>query len=228
MFIIGHRGACGHAPENTLASIEKAMDIEVDAVEIDVRMTADTKLVLMHDYTIDRTTNGKGKVEDLTLSQLKEYTAGNTQKIPTLQEALDAINKQVIVDIDIKEKEIVPYLYTIINNYFERGWNADNFILSSFDLIALRNIHKLLPDINLMAIISNATENWLHIVEEIPISMIAVSHNSLFEDFVEDAHENKLDVIPYTVNDPKDIKRMIDICVDGIITDYPNRVKEYI
>lgn len=226
MFIIGHRGACGYKPENTLASIKKALEIGVDAVEIDVRKTADDAIVLMHDYTIDRSTNGSGRVAELTLSELEKYNAGNSQKIPTLQEAIDLVDQQAIIDIDIKEKEVVPYIYNIIKKYIEKGWKTEDFIISSFDLVALRDLYKVLSDIKHMAIISNATEDWLHILEEVPISMIAVAHNTLYKDFVNLAHENELDVIPYTVNKFEDIKRMIDICVDGIISDYPDRIKE--
>jgi len=228
MLIIGHRGACGHALENTLASIKKALDIGVDAIEFDIHKTADDQLVLMHDDTIDRTTNGSGSIAELSLSELEKYDAGNHEKIPTLQEALDLINKQAIADIEIKDPACVPFLYSIINSYVNSGWQPNNFIISSFDLIPLKKIHSLLPTIQLMAIISNATENWLDIMEQIPISLIAVSYVSLYKDFVTQAHEHRLKVIPYTVNDPSDIKRMIDINVDGIISDYPDRIKEYL
>ncbi len=228
MLIIGHRGACGHTTENTISSVKKSLEIGVDAIEIDVRKTADNKVILMHDYTIDRTTNGTGKVADLTLEQIESYQTEDNQKVPTLEAVLNLVNKQAIVDIEIKDNDVIPYLCTIVSDYLKKDWTSSNFIISSFDLIALRNFYKIEPTINLMAIIANATENWLHILEEIPITMIAAPHDSIYQDFVEEAHENELEVIAYTVNTEEEIKRMFDLCVDGIISDYPDRIKMFI
>jgi len=90
--IIGHRGSCGEFPENTVLGIKEAIKNDVDGVEIDVRLTKDNQLVVIHDETVDRTTNGEGKVENLTLKEIKELDAGDGEKIPTLQEIMDLIS----------------------------------------------------------------------------------------------------------------------------------------
>ncbi|MBX3346067.1 MAG: hypothetical protein KF806_12130, partial [Nitrospira sp.] len=103
---IGHRGASGHAPENTLASIWKARSFHVDFIEVDVRETSDGHLVLLHDDTIDRTTNKSGTLADMTLEQVQRLDAGNWQRIPTLEEALDIAGQAIGVILELKVEGI--------------------------------------------------------------------------------------------------------------------------
>ncbi len=103
MLRIGHRGAKAYAPENTLASFKKALEIGVDAVELDVRKTKDTQLVVIHDADVKRTTNGEGLVNDFTLKEIKSFDAGGGEKIPTFEEALDFLDKKVKVFVELKE-----------------------------------------------------------------------------------------------------------------------------
>lgn len=104
MLRIAHRGASGYAPENTLAAFKKALEFDIDVIELDVHLTKDNHLVVIHDKTVNRTTDGKGKVADKTLAELQKLDAGNGEKIPTLQEVLDLVNRKALVSIEIKGK----------------------------------------------------------------------------------------------------------------------------
>jgi glycerophosphoryl diester phosphodiesterase len=114
MLRIGHRGAKAYAPENTLASFRKALEIGVDAVELDVRKTKDNELVVIHDADVKRTTDGEGLVSDLTLKEIKGFSSGDGEKIPTLQEALNFLDKKVKVLIELKEVGIEEPVLSLV------------------------------------------------------------------------------------------------------------------
>src|ERR1700691_2371330 len=99
MLVIAHRGASGYEPENTLASFKKALEIGVDGIELDVHLSKDGNVMVIHDSWVNRTTNGIGRVENKTLKELQKLDAGNGEKIPTLQEVLDVINRKVLINI---------------------------------------------------------------------------------------------------------------------------------
>ncbi len=115
MLRVGHRGARAYAPENTLASFKKAIEIGVDAIELDVRKTKDNQLVVIHDADVKRTTDGEGLVSELTLGQIKDFSAEGSEKIPTLEEALDFLDKKVKVLIELKEAGIEEQVLSIVH-----------------------------------------------------------------------------------------------------------------
>jgi glycerophosphoryl diester phosphodiesterase len=123
MIIIGHRGAAALEPENTLLSIKRAMDIGVDAVEIDVHLSKDKDLVVIHDATVDRTTNGKGPVSSYTVQEIKRLDAGKGETIPTLQEVIDLIDKRVLLIIELKEEGTERSVVDLVvrNNLFDKA-----------------------------------------------------------------------------------------------------------
>jgi len=114
MIIMGHRGAAALEPENTLLSIERAIHIGVNAVEIDVRLSKDKELVVIHDATVDRTTDGIGPVCDFTVDELKQLDAGKGQRIPTLQEVVEVINNKVTLVIELKEEGTAKSVFELI------------------------------------------------------------------------------------------------------------------
>jgi len=116
MLRIGHRGAAGHAPENTLLSIQKAIEIGVDIVEVDVRRTRDGELVLLHDQRVNRTTNGRGHIGDLSFEEARRLDAGSGQAIPSLREALELVRGSVQLMIELKEPGIVPEVMNLIED----------------------------------------------------------------------------------------------------------------
>lgn len=227
MFIIGHRGACGYEPENTILSFKKALQLGVDMIEFDVRKSLDDKLVVIHDATVNRTTNGTGAVADMTFEQLRKLDADKGQQIPTLQEALDFINRKVRVNIEIKAVDAVSELANVVNNYItKKGWSPADFLISSFHLSALQEFHQLVSTIQLMLIFSKIPNNYLEQVHSIPVQMVAISAASISREIVDQMHHNSIPVIVYTVNDSKEIERMKTLSVDGICSNYPDRVKK--
>jgi glycerophosphoryl diester phosphodiesterase len=139
MLRIGHRGAKAYEPENTLRSYKKALEIGVDAVELDVRKTKDNQLVVIHDADVKRTTNGKGLVNELTLEQIKGFSAEKGEKIPTLKEALDFLDKKVKILIELKETGVEEKVLSLVR---ENGLQK-NVIITSFLEDALRKIREL-------------------------------------------------------------------------------------
>ncbi|MCC7356472.1 MAG: glycerophosphodiester phosphodiesterase, partial [Candidatus Doudnabacteria bacterium] len=148
MIVIGHRGAAGYEPENTLRSFEKAISLGVDMIEFDVRRCKSGELIIIHDDNVDRTTNGKGKVSELNLDTLQQFDAGKGEHIPTLIETLQFINRRVKVDIEIKEENIATDVAKIIDTFISQGWQNSDFLVTSFletELQAFRKINTQVP-----------------------------------------------------------------------------------
>ena len=139
MLRIGHRGARAYEPENTLRSFKKALEIGVDAVELDVRKTKDNQLVVIHDADVKRTTDGKGLVSELTLTEIKTFSTEKGEKIPTLKEALDFLDRKVKILIELKEADVEKKVLTAVS---ERGLQK-NVIIVSFIEEALQKVKDL-------------------------------------------------------------------------------------
>ncbi|MFT6331076.1 MAG: glycerophosphoryl diester phosphodiesterase, partial [Bermanella sp.] len=145
---IGHRGAMGHEPENTLRSFKKALALNVDAIELDVYVCKTGELVVIHDDKVDRTTNGIGYTEDKTFVELRQLDAGKGELIPTLEEVLDLVDRSVIVNIELKGRSTAIATYQVIDKYIkEKGWSELDFMVSSFDHHELNKFKHLYPQI---------------------------------------------------------------------------------
>ena len=141
---IGHRGAPGYEPENTLRSFEKAISMGVDMVELDVHKCKSGELVVIHDKKVNRTTNKKGFVKNKNLQQLKTLDAGKKEKIPTLKEVLDFINKRVKINIELKGPKTTEAVLKLIEEYInKKKWKYSQFIISSFDSRKIKKLSKL-------------------------------------------------------------------------------------
>ena len=225
VMIIGHRGAMGHIAENTIPSIKKAMELGVDGIEIDVFRCKTGELVVFHDEKLDRLTNSSGFIESLELDSIKNILVLDKYRIPTLEEVLQLIDGQVKLNIELKGYETASPTNHLINQYINKGgWTDDKFIISSFkwdELEKFRSINK---------IVSIAILTEFDPIEAIPIAKkldaLAINPNykSLNEDNINEIHANGFKIFSYTINEFSDIKRMIELGVDAIITDYPERV----
>ena len=225
VMIIGHRGAMGHIAENTIPSIKKAMELGVDGIEIDVFKCKTGELVVFHDEKLDRLTNSSGFIESLELDSIKNILVLDKYRIPTLEEVLQLIDGQVKLNIELKGYETASPTNHLINQYINKGgWTDDKFIISSFkwdELEKFRSINK---------IVSIAILTEFDPIEAIPIAKkldaLAINPNykSLNEDNINEIHANGFKIFSYTINEFSDIKRMIELGVDAIITDYPERV----
>jgi len=222
---IGHRGAAGYAPENTLSSFKKALELDVDAVELDVYACKTGELVVIHDDKVDRTTDGKGYVVSKNFEELRALNAGNGQKIPLLEEVLDLIGNKVIVNVELKGGDTAESVSKIIGKYIkEKNWNKDNFFVSSFNHPELKKFKELMPEIKIGAIIVGIPEAYAEFAEKLGANSVNLSVEFINQEFVDDAHKRGLKVFVWTVNDIDDIERMKALAVDGIFSSFPDRL----
>jgi len=226
MLKIGHRGAMGYAPENTLTSFAKALELGVDGIELDVHVCKSGEVVVIHDARVDRTTNGKGRVIDLTLDELRQLDAGDGQRIPTLPEVLDWVNRRAIIDIELKAEGIARSVSEVVRHYLqEQEWGKNGFMISSFDHHELKRCHDLIPEIPFGPLISAKPLDYALLAQAMDAEAIMPSFEFLDREFVRDAHQRGLKVFTWTVNRSEDIKKMMGIGVDGIISNYPDRLR---
>ncbi|MEM6629515.1 MAG: glycerophosphodiester phosphodiesterase family protein [Bacteroidota bacterium] len=241
-FIIAHRGASGEAPENTLIAIRKAMEQEADFIEVDLHMTRDGELVVIHDDRLERTTNGTGMVKDQLLPDLKALDAGSWfgkeftgEAIPTLGEVMDLINGRCYLLLELKKHGLGYYtgmVRVVLDQLYER--KAENWvILQSFHNPILEELalldpemtaHKLLHiDLPILPLYEDGEWNMHNIFEYPSVYSLNPAYQYLQPRFVNKAHREGYQVFVYTVNETQDMRRMTKMGVDGIITDFPGR-----
>ena len=224
IMIIGHRGASGHVPENTLASFAKALEMEADAIELDVHLAKSGELVVIHDYSVDRVSNGKGIVAHKTLAELKEYTLEQGEKIPTLDEVCDLIDKRCIINVELKGPSTAkPVAELIRKRVQEKGWSYGHFFVSSFNHHELYAFHQLLPEVQTGALLEGVPLRYAEFAEDVGATHVVLCGYSVTPAFIEDIHNRGLQIFVYTVNELKDMKLLKKMGVDGIITNYPDR-----
>lgn len=222
---IGHRGAAGYAPENTLASFTKAIKLGVDVVELDVYVCKTGEIVVIHDDKVDRTTDGKGYVFNKNYDELRLLNTGNGEKIPLLEEVLDLMDKKVVVNIELKGPDTAKPVYNIIKKYVkEKKWNESLFMISSFDRKQLKTFRKLNPKIKIGILVGEKTDyNYKKFAKEINAYSINPSMKIISQNLVDDIHKEGMKVLVWTANDG-DIKAMKNLGADGIFSDFPDRL----
>jgi len=217
MLRIGHRGARAYEPENTLLSFKKAVEIGVDAVELDVRKTKDNQLVVIHDADVKRTTDGKGLVSELTLKEIKEFSAEKGEKIPTLKEAFDFLDKKVKIVIELKEAGIEEKVLLAVR---ENGLQK-NVVIVSFSEEVLRKVRDLDKEVETGLIYvkhSNPVKAALELKASYLLPLYRFTHTAN----VQKAHENGLKVIVWTINKLEEVAEYTKKGVDGIASDKPD------
>lgn len=232
--IIGHRGACGHAPENTLASFQKAAELKITSVEIDVMLTSDDACVICHDHDVRRCTNGSGKVRLKSLSELQQLDAGSKfgsefsdQKIPTMAETFAGINKfEMSVNLEIKPLEgwQVPTALAVGTELANNAQNLPSLLISSFDIEALQTIKPIVPSIPLGYLSDTIPHNWQQRLADVGAASLHVDKDFVTPDAVKAVQAAGYKFLVYTVNDPEYAKQLLAWGVDGIITDFPDRL----
>lgn len=230
--IIAHRGASGSAPENTLVAFEKAIEFGAQSIEIDVQLSKDDVVVILHDELLNRTTNGKGSTSDHTLAELQSLDAGawfssayDGQRIPTLHQVIQCVKGAINLDIEIKNTNNgIRILEKVIKIVTESNFE-NHCIISSFDVDVLRTSKSLAPQIAVGWIFDSAIPENLY-DEKIDIW---ISHFMLItKEFVSRAKQTRKLIFAWTVNEMNIIQQMIDFDVDAIITDFPERIKRII
>ncbi|MGA3288968.1 MAG: glycerophosphodiester phosphodiesterase family protein [Candidatus Bathyarchaeia archaeon] len=217
MLRIGHRGARAYAPENTLASFKKAIEIGVDAVELDVRKTKDNQLVVIHDADVKRTTNGKGLVSEFTLKEIKSFSTEGGEKIPTLEEALDFLDTKVKVFIELKEAGVERQVLSIVH---EKGLERSVVVVSFLEDV-LKKVRELDKDIEI-GLIYAKHKNPIKAALELKANYLLALYRFTHTANVEKAHENGLKMIVWTINTPEEVEEYAKKGVDGVASDKPD------
>lgn len=234
---IAHRGASGYAPENTIAAYDLAVKMKSDYFEVDVQRSKDGELVILHDTTVDRTTNGTGKVGDLTLAELKSLDAGSWfsprfqgEEIPTLEEILDRYKgKRSGILIELKNPELYPGIEKQLADLLKKKRmhkRTGKVIVQSFNHESIQTYHQIQPSVPLGVLISYTQyKNGISDEQIDAFASYAQYFNpnkSLVDsDLVKRVHQRGLKIFPYTIQDKEAADQLIKAGVDGIITDYP-------
>ena len=231
--ICAHRGASGYAPENTLAAIRMAMEMGAGMCEIDVQQTADDHLVLLHDDSLERTTNGTGFLWQKTLAELKTYEAGSWfnskfagEPLPTLEEAMALVRGRMKLNIEVKlhghERDVARLVVdTIRRKKFE-----NECIVTSFGHQVADEIKTLAPELQVGYIFGR--EDHHEGVFTGPVDLLSANHHLVDADFMQKARAAGKQVHAWTVNEKPLMRRLLTLGVDAIITNYPDRLMEVV
>jgi glycerophosphoryl diester phosphodiesterase len=254
--IHGHRGASGMLPENTLAAFKYAIENKIDVLELDLQMTKDKEIVIYHDKNINTDIcNGISKpIKMLSLNEIKEYDCGSKknvnfseqqpisgEKIPTFIELIHLIQseykyKTIEMNIEIKTEKSLDTddeVYEFSNKLIDilHKYNiTNNVIIQSFDVRALKDVKEIDPSIKTSYIIEelSSLDNLIQISKQLGVKIISPEYKLMNKNIVTQLHENGFEVLPWTINDINISKQNIEYGVDGIITDYPKQLKDYI
>tara|TARA_Y100000748_G_scaffold179218_1_gene150165 strand:+ start:53 stop:760 length:708 start_codon:yes stop_codon:yes gene_type:complete len=224
---IGHRGAKGYVAENTLESISKAIELGVDGIEIDIFKCLSNELVLFHDKDLEKLTGKPGLIENLTLNELQEFLVLGKYQIPTLKDVLIKIEKPLLVNIELKGLDTAEATSKIITDFSKNtSWSLENFIVSSFnwnELEQFRSMDKNTP-IGVLVSKSMSINEAIEFGKKIDAQAIHPNYTLLDEKTVKKIKNNGFKIYTWTVNNKDDINYIKKLKVDGIISDYPDRI----
>jgi glycerophosphoryl diester phosphodiesterase len=227
--VIAHRGASLRAPENTMAAFRLAAELGADGIELDVKLTRDGQIVVHHDMTLDRTTNGSGKVKDFSLSEIKELDAGSsfdlefsTETIPTLLELVDEVSDQILLNIELTNYD-APFnpLPREVISVLDLAKLHETILISSFNPFALRKVNRLNSRIRTALLVAPGKPGWAEsLVKKITPYKDYHPHMSLVNrKMVDGVHRSQGRLNTWIVNEYDDMHSLLRLGVDGIITD---------
>lgn len=213
--VYGHRGAPAEFPENTLPGFRRALELGVEGIELDVHLSKDGVPVIIHDETVDRTTNGKGAVADFTAEELRALDAGDGNPVPTLAEVLDLVGDKMHVDIEVKANAAGAAVLEEV-----RGRDT-RWVISSFDWDVLRYVRSVDADAEIWVLALGATDEALETVNELGASALAIWQRALDEDIARMLIDRSVPFWPWTVNDADQARQLLEWGAFGICTDDP-------
>ncbi|WP_245529678.1 MULTISPECIES: glycerophosphodiester phosphodiesterase [Cellulophaga] len=224
--IIGHRGAMGHETENTIPSIYRALELGVDMIEIDVFKIASGEIVVFHDDTVERLTDGKGNIETYSWEQLQKLTVIGNHKIPLLTEVITVIDRKVSLNIELKGAGTAKEVNRIIADFIQKGWTLEDFVISSFNWEELKLMRIENATIALAVLIENDDpREAIPLAKELKAIAINPDYEKLDLEIANEIRAAGFKIYPWTVNKPEAIEEMKRIGVDGMFTNFPERIK---
>lgn len=224
--IIAHRGASAHAPENTMAAFQLALEKKADGFELDVMLTMDNQIVVIHDDTVDRTTNGSGRVRDMTLEEIQSLEAGDGEKVPSLKEVFERFGGHCLINIELKNYSSPFDSLPIDVARLVKAYDLEKSVLiSSFNPFNLRRFRRQTPEADLGLItLTNTAKNWIWRLFQ--YEALHPQFNDVDETLVHGLHARSLQVNVWTADEPAEIRRLAALNVDVIITNTPQRARE--
>lgn len=231
MLIVAHRGASGHAPENTLAAFRKAVALGAAFIETDLQLTRDTRFVAIHDETVNRTTNGQGAVHDLTLAEIRRLDAGSWfgseftgERVPTLEESLEFAKKHdVVFYLELKPAGSWGGEHALIGALRESGEIARTIVIS-FDAGILAALRKIEPTLMTGVLYDGQRNDPLDTALEIGARQVVVRGDLVTPWMIAEARRKDLQIVCWTINHPAHMRSLMAAGVDGIMSDYPDRL----
>ncbi|UCD73282.1 MAG: glycerophosphodiester phosphodiesterase, partial [Candidatus Bathyarchaeota archaeon] len=214
----GHRGAAAIEPENTLRGIRRAIEIGVDQIEIDIHLTKDGELVVIHDETVDRTTNGHGRIRDLTFEEIRGLDAGKGELVPTLQEVIDLTRDQVILQVELKGLGVEHKAVETV----EEADIIDHVVFSSFRHPALKTVKKLNHNIATGVLFVCRPINPVQLALDAEAGAIHPNVSFVDEDLVHNAHALGLLVRAWNSDDEEEMRRLIGTGIDALGSNRPD------
>lgn len=219
---IAHRGASGHAPENTLPAFRLAMKQNADMIELDVHQTSDSHIIVLHDESLKTGILTKKFIREMSLKEVRKIN----KNIPTLKQVLKLVKGKIRLNIEIKHGSgYYPDIERSVYSLLKKGGLLSNTIISSFDIDCLKNLRKISDDI-IIGFLYNK-KDWKKAIKEavaLKASSFHVSDKVLAEHLIAKAHKKGMRLFVYTINDGYEMRRVIELGVDGIFTDYPDRL----
>ncbi len=230
---IGHRGAPGVAPENTVPSFSKAVEIGADGIELDVVLSKDGVIMVFHDYYLQKKTDGQGLLTKYTLPELKALDAGSSfseeyagTRIPTLQEVVEAMDKKAFIMIEIKTNPFaIPGIENAVAAVISKYNLYNRVVVSSFNPFSLMKVKQVDRNISVGVLhlpFFPAFLNRASFATMVRPDVLHPLYKMVNESYLQKARSKGYRVIPWTVNDKADMKKMVDMGVDGIITNHPD------
>ena len=215
----GHRGASGHAPENTLKAFEKAIEMGCPWVELDVYVV-ENEIIVIHDEELERTTNGQGAVVDASFDYLRSLDAGEGEQIPCLSEVIRLIDHRAGINIELKGPGAATAVNELLAGFCDSDWQPEEFLISSFDHneLALAD-----PIYRRGALFHRKVDDFCISAKRLSAYAINLSIKIINEDIVRQAHDHGLKVYVYTANSHEEMQRLKALGVDGVFTNYPDR-----
>ena len=224
--IIGHRGAMGYETENSIASIEKALELGVDMIEIDVFRIRSGEIAVFHDEKVDRLTNGEGYIEDYYMLEMKRLSLDGGHQIPILQDVLKTIDNKAALNIELKGAGTANRVQYITEYYSaNRGWDRDNFLISSFNWDELKAYRELSPEGRIAVLTEGDPLEALEVARELKAEAINPHFSQLNADKVAQIHQAGFKVYTWTVNDADTFRQLEQMGVDGVFSDFPDKME---
>lgn len=221
---IGHRGAMGHATENTLASVQKAMDLHVDMIEIDVFKIKSGEIIVFHDESLDRLTNTSGFIQDFTWQELSQIKLTSGDSIPLLSEVISLVHGKCPINIELKGLETAKATIEIIQQSLNETIFTNHFLISSFHFNELEKVRKYNQNISIGVLAEQFSDDLLAFAQEIYAFSIHLSYKILNENILQNIQNKGFKVFVYTVNEVNNIEKFKKMGVDGIFCNFPERM----